>query len=300
MDSDTVTFNEVRNCLVVSSDTSEYTFPIIKEDGNVKSVDTIEFFDTGCLSSYLTGDEVVSIAEANASGLIDATYSRDYQQYIYVDNEGALTFTENIYVNDFHSNKEDDEPFKFLLNATQAKLLKIFDGCEKVSVRVEMSSDENYTTSKRVNFSCNGISIIFVVQSDEMTDKFPAIRLRNLAKNERKTHAIIDKKSLEKAIARLMVFDKKFDITVLDYSQLEFYENHVILRSIKNKNYEKIDYASCQNTVEHTSMIRFADLQNQLKALKSNVVDISYGESNALIINTDKLKQLIPEIVERG
>lgn len=302
LDAKVVTFDEVRNCLVLSSEQSEYTFPIIKEDGRVKTVDVIDFEGVPCMDTTLKGKEVVSIAESNAGGLVDATFSRDYQQYIYVDNDGAITFTENIYVNEFENPKED-EPFKFLINATQAKLLKIFDGFEDVKVSVEYSTDETFSSAKKVKIvggedSFSPISIVFVVQSDEMTSKFPAIRLRELAKNERMTHAIIDKRLLDKALARLMVFDKKFDKTVLDYSQLEFSEDSVILRSVKNKNFEKIPYTSYQNTVEHKSTIRFADLQNQLKAIKSNTVDVSYGDNKAIILNTEKLKQLIPEIRE--
>lgn len=302
LDAKVVTFDEIRNCLVVSSEQSEYTFPIIKEDGKVKTVDVINFDGVSCMDTTLTGEEVVSIAESNASGLVDTTFSHDYQQYLYVDNLGAITFTENLYVNEFENPKED-EPFKFLINATQAKLLKIFDGFDTIKVQVEYSDEESYSSAKKVRFvgdedSLTPVSIVFVVQSDEMTDKFPAIRLRELAKNERMTHAIIDKRLLDKALARLMVFDKKFDKTVLDYSQLEFSEDSVILRSVKNKNFEKIPYTSYQNTVEHKSTIRFADLQNQLKAIKSNTVDVSYGESRAIIINTDKLKQIIPEIHE--
>ena len=181
--------------------------------------------------------------------------------------------------------------------------MKIFDGFEDVKVRVEYSTEENYSSAKKVQISGGDntftpISIVFVVQSDEMTNKFHALRLRELAKNERMTHAIIDKRLLDKALARLMVFDKKFDKTVLDYSQLEFSEDSVILRSVKNKNFEKIPYTSYQNTVEHKSTIRFADLQNQLKAIKSNTVDVSYGDNKAIILNTEKLKQLIPEIRE--
>ena len=302
LDAKVVTFDEVRNCLVLSSEQSEYTFPIIKEDGRVKTVDVIDFEGVPCMDTTLKGKEVVSIAESNAGGLVDATFSRDYQQYIYVDNDGAITFTENIYVNEFE-NPQEDEPFKFLINATQAKLLKIFDGFEDVKVSVEYSTDETFSSAKKVKIvggddSFSPISIVFVVQSDEMTSKFPAIRLRELAKNERMTHAIIDKRLLDKALARLMVFDKKFDKTVLDYSQLEFSEDSVILRSVKNKNFEKIPYTSYQNTVEHKSTIRFADLQNQLKAIKSNTVDVSYGDNKAIILNTEKLKQLIPEIRE--
>ena len=297
LDSDVFTMGEVRNCLILSTDTSEYTFPIIKEDGKVRCVDTIPFDYNGCMHTSLSGESLTSIADSNANGLIDTTFSRDYQQYIYVDNIGAVTYTENIYVNDFKNAKED-EPFKFLLSCQQAKLLKVFSG-EK-SVEVFVDAPEDYSASKKVLFKTSSIQLVCVVQSDELTDKFPSLKIRNFAKNERETHAILNKKELDKAIARLMVFDKKYDATVLDYSQLEFKEDRVILNSVKSHNHETLYYAFSRNTREHTSRIRFADLQNQLKAITTNAVDISYGESGAIVLNTSGLKQLIPEVTVRG
>ena len=97
-----------------------------------------------------------------------------------------------------------------------------------------------------------------------------------------------------------MVFDKKFDITVLNYSKLVFGVDEVKLVSIKNNNYEVVKYVSGQNTVEHESIIRFADLVNQLKAVQGKEIDISYGQSPAITINSYRLKQLIPEVRERG
>ena len=65
--------------------------------------------------------------------------------------------------------------------------------------------------------------------------------------------------------------------------------------SVKNKNSEKLKYISSQNVVEHESMIRFADLVKQLKAITSKEVDISYGSRPAIVLNGN-VKQLIPEI----
>ena len=132
-------------------------------------------------------------------------------------------------------------------------------------------------------------------------NKRAALKLRNLASAVSETHAVIDKKALEKALARLMVFDKKFDITVLNYSKFVWDTDSVKLVSIKNQNYEVVPYISGTNTSEHESIIRFADIVNQLKAVQSKEIDISYGDSPAIVINSEGLKQLIPEIraVER-
>ena len=144
-------------------------------------------------------------------------------------------------------------------------------------------------------FQTNEITLIFITQSLSKVEQFPSIKLRSIADNTCNTHAIIDRKDFEKALNRLMIFDKKFDITVLNYSKLVFYEDYVKLVSIKNNNYEIIYYKDYRNTFKHESIIRFADLQKQLKAISSNELDISYGNSSAIVINGN-IKQLIPEI----
>ena len=288
-----ITISERMNALILSTVKSEYTFPIIKEMGKVKSIDSIKFNPTRCTRSEIKGYYLSSIADTNAKGLVDALFSKDIQQFVYVDNIGALTYTENIYINNFEEALEDE--FKFLLNCTQAKLLKVFDDCETVNIALE--SNENYENSLKVQFAVdNTITLTMIVQSQQMTDKFPALRLRKLASAVSETHAVLDKKVFEKALARLMVFDKKFDITVLNYSKFVWGEDSVKLVSIKNQNYEIVPYLSHTNTTEHESIIRFADIVNQLKAIQSKEIDISYGDSPAIVINSDELKQLIPEI----
>lgn len=303
LDDEYVTVCERLNALILTTQKSEYTFPIIKELGKVKSVDSIKFDSDGCTKASISGANLASIADTNAKGLIDSVFSKEIQQFIYVDNVGALTFTENIYINDWVSPCESE--FKFLLNSTQAKLLKVFEefGNDLTSVDIAIEANTDYEASNKVQISYDGIiKLVLITQCSQMVDKFPAIKLRKLASAVSDTHAVIDKRAFEKALSRLMVFDKKFDITVLNYSKLVFEEDCVKLVSIKNKNYEVVPYVSGTNTAEHESIIRFADIVNQLKAIQSKEIDISYGDSPAITLNSGDLKQLIPEIraVERN
>lgn len=291
LDDNIMTIFERGNTLVFASDINEYTFPIIKELGKVKSIDTISFNQSHCKHTNNKGYSIASIANTNAKGLVDSVFSKDIQQFIYVDDIGALTFTENIYVNNFETTC--DLQFKMLLNCTQAKLLKIFEDYDTVDILTEISA--TYETSYKVMFKTDNVSLILITQSAALTDKFPAIRLRQLADRSNIIHAVIDKKKLDKALARLMVFDKRFDITVMNYSKLVFGTESLKLVSIKNNNYEVVPYISAENAIEHEAIIRFADLVKQLKAINTKEVDIGYGTSSAIVINGN-VKQLIPEI----
>ena len=303
LDSDTINLYEKFNALIIETDKSSYNFPIIKELGKVKSLtDNVNWQSTeNSISSTIDSNSLVSIASVNSKGLLDSMFTQEIQNYIYVDEKGAITFTENIYVNNF--NTEMSSPMKFLLDITQAKLLEIFkDESQPVIIySVNRALNNSNSDSSIVLYftnSTNTISLYFKTATQDMTDRFPSIRLRALTENSSKTHVILDKKALDKALARLMVFDKKFDITVLDYSKLVFKENELELISIKNNNFEKIPYISSTNAFNHESIIRFADLVKQLKAINSKEVDISYGDRPAIILNSD-IYQVIPEIITK-
>lgn len=294
LDVDEVNLYEKLNSLMLETEKSSYTFPVIKELGKTKCVDVIEFNATSETIS-IDGSDLESVANVNANGIADAIITKEIQQFVYVDEKGALTFTENIYVNDFKTSIETE--FKFLLNVTQAKLLNIFKGEKDIQLEFEQEPTFNtcQTNTNKICLSNDRIKLVMVTQTQDMVDKFPSFKIRTLAENTENTHVVIDKKALDKALTRLMVFDKKFDITVMDYSKLVFKENELELISIKNKNFEKIPYVSSQNVVEHESIIRFADLIKQLKAVNSKEIDISYGSRSAIVINSN-IKQVIPEI----
>ena len=285
---------EVGNALVFKCSTGEYKFPTIKENGIVKQVDQIKFDKENAITSNISGNNLATVADINAKGLVDALFKRDIQQYIFVDHEGAITYAENIFVNEFDVSA--DVPFKFLLNGTQAKLMKVFDGEENVTVYVGKS---DYESPTKIRFESGSVRLTCITQSESLVDKFPYIKLREMASKVSDIHVVIDKRVLDKALGRLMVFDKKFDITVLNYSQLEFGTDGVKLVSVKNGNYEFVPYVSQVNAIEHTSIIRFADLVKRLKVITSSQIDISYGSIPAIIVNSDEVLEMIPENIQK-
>lgn len=290
LDSDIIDIKESGNALVVSTEKSSYTFPMIKEMGKTKVLDKIPFnYNMGYITN-IKGEDLASIAKSNTKGLLDSIFVKEIQQYIYIDNVGAITFTENIYINNFE--KPYDVDFKFLLNCTQSKLLDIFNDIDYASI---YSNLDDCDGSYKISLVSNNITIIFKVASKKIADKYPAIKLRDIAKNVSNTHIVLDKKVLDKALSRLMVFDKKFDITDLTYSKIVFGIDSLKLVSIKSNNFEEIKYISSTNTFNREFIIRFADLVKQLKAITSKEIDISYGNQPALAINGNVL-QLIPEV----
>lgn len=280
------------NALNIKTESNSYMLPLIREAGETKQLDVIQFNTVTADSVNVSDDVLYSIATTNVKGLLESMYSSDIQQFIYMDEKGAITFTENIYIN-YYKN-ELEKPFKILLNTTQAKLLKAFLGEKSIKLYVE--PNHSYESPKRACIESENIKLTMVVQSQENTDRFPYIRLRELSDRVQSTHVIVDRKVLDKALARLMIFDKKFDATVLNCSKIVFEPNQMKLVSILNNNYEIVPYIRCEEPVDREFIIRFADLVKQIKVITSKEIDISYGETPALVLNSE-IKQLIPEVV---
>jgi len=294
---ETISLGSDDNALTLKTNTSQYVFPIVKKNGAVATINEFAYDDaeyTNHVVNVMNGNDLASIAESNAQGLVEATFTKEIQQFIYVDNVGALTFTDNIYINNFDT--PYDNEFKILLNATQSRLLKIFDGAKEVTVDIYSSNDDFKNVV--VEMKSNDISLSLLTQSTNKIAMFPDEKIRNLSLGDINRHAIINKSDFDKALSRLMVFDKKFDKAILDYSKLVFKSNHVELISVKNHNYEIVAYSSSENIDNDNSyeaIIRFGDLVNQLKAVTTPNVDISFGNGKAIVINSD-IKQIVPEI----
>ena len=280
------------NALNIKTESNSYMLPLIREAGETKQLDMIQFNTLIADSINVSDDILYSISTTNVKGLLESMYSSDIQQFIYMDEKGAITFTENIYIN-YYKN-ELEKPFKILLNTTQAKLLKAFLGEKSIKLYVE--PNYSYESPKRACIESENVKLSMVVQSQENTDRFPSIRLRELSDRVQSTHVIVDRKVLDKALARLMIFDKKFDATVLNCSKIVFEPNQMKLISILNNNYEIVPYVRCEEPVDREFIIRFADLVKQIKVITSKEIDISYGETPALVLNSE-IKQLIPEVV---
>lgn len=292
LDSDTIELHVENNALVITTSASEYTFPIVTVEGQTKELHRIEFDEDNAIHATMTGKDIISVADSNLQGLVNAEFKREISQFIYVDNKGALTATNYIYLNEF-DNPSNTE-FKFLVNGAQADLLKVFGQSEKVNVCVS-NAVGNEKIYVKLSSDTPSISLTCITQTPEMVAKFPAQKIRELAFAISDVHVVISKSKLEKALGRLQVFDKKGNtIAIRDKSQFVFGNDSVKLVSPKYHSFEIVKYEKSTNANEYSAMLRFDEVVNQLKATQSQFVDISYGNGKTVIFNSD-IKQIIPE-----
>ena len=87
LDVETINVYEKLNSLIVETDQSSYTFPVIKELGKTRSVDVIDFESTLQSDNYVSGIDLASVAIVNTKGLVDAVFAKEIQQFIYGDKK---------------------------------------------------------------------------------------------------------------------------------------------------------------------------------------------------------------------
>ena len=157
LDTEYAEFMVRENTLVVETEINTYTFPILKDGDECKCVDKIKFEQTRYEEIKINGEDLSTVASVNAKGLVDVIFKKDIQQFVYVDNQGALTFTENMYVNNFKNIVVGE--FKFLLNITQAKLLEIFKNEKTVEIKIEQKPtfEDESTNTNKIQLQTKGI-----------------------------------------------------------------------------------------------------------------------------------------------
>ena len=100
----------------------KYIFPITLDGEETVSLPTIEWGEEEVLDLEMDGSILASIQKYNSKELSKDVIVKPIQRLYYVDNHGALTFTDGACVNEFELEKE----FKVLFNDRLVQLFKLF------------------------------------------------------------------------------------------------------------------------------------------------------------------------------
>lgn len=283
---DEAEFEETPPALIVKTKTGRFTLPQIKEKGYPVKVPVIK--GDGVRSRYnIDPLQYTTIATKNVLGYMGAIITKDIQNFIYLDNQGAITFTESIYLNEFET---IGDPFKLLLNINIASFLKLLDVYKEATM--EISNNHIITITTR------DFKFAFRNQNESLIERFPYLKMRDFIGAEEISFIEINKKVIENAIKRLAIFDKKDDLQSLENSMVIFTQQGMKLESQKTKNYEIIPYLSTDNLIEKEFCIRFIDLARHIKSIDTPSIRVGYGIRPCLLLYTD-LIQVIPCVITR-
>ena len=100
----------------------------------------------------------------------------------------------------------------------------------------------------------------------------------------------IPKDAILQLLDRLMLFVAPYDKNGVT---LTFTEDALLVESLNSSGVEKIDYLSKENVVQASYTIDIQTLQAQIKASLGNNVEIYWGNSTAIKLNSGRLVQII-------
>lgn len=279
------------NYLLIKAD-GNYKLPLIFKDENLLELPRIELNNITTVMD-IQSNILNSILLYNTKELQSAKIVyKPVQKMYYMDNNGAITFTTGACVNNF----ELDKPIKVLLSQKVVKLFKLFGDDVKVKFNLSQEPTEDGSVSTRVKFATDTIEITAITPSDtQLIESVPVSAIRSMADKAYDYSALFDKDRLSRALSRLYLFKNEDPSVAL---QMTFNAEGCNLRYCDNE--EFVGYQDEQpNDLNYSLFINIETLKNIIDGCVEDYLTLSFGDSKAVVLSRQAIKNIIPELVMR-
>lgn len=268
----------------------DYIFPLeLDQNGGIKVLPKIDIKEDKTFE--ILGDTLYSIYSFGTHELVNDVPVDVVQKYYYLDNLGAITYTESPYINNFNLSV----PFKVLINDRLAQLFSLFRG-QKVIVGLSKEAVNNLYQNK-ISFTSGNIKLISYLPDDSLIDKYPATECRTLQQNPYPGKVSINRLDLADALDRLNIFStKEGNVVYKKVGQLNFTNEGLEIISIIDKNKEFIPYQEKMDFYTYSCYMNLSQLQRHAKASSENNININYGNELCLMFIKDNYSQIIVEM----
>lgn len=294
---DTIELYTKDNALLVKAD-GNYKIPLIYDGSEllelpeIKMENVTEEFDID--SSILQ-----SIFKYNTKQIQSATViANPVQQYYYVDNKGAITFTTGACVNNFNLNGQ----VAILLSMKIVKLFRLFkDG--DVHFSIGHSAIDETTIKTKVKFETDTVSITAVLPIDEnLVNSVPVNNIRGVAEFNYPHSVVVNRENLIKSTNRLLLFNERGVITK-PYGNFAFYKDHFSVSDYDNINTETVNYENDVPSLDaepaYTAVLDLKDVKMTLEGCSDQTVTINFGNNKAFVVVRGNIRNVIPEVKVR-
>lgn len=268
----------------------DYIFPLeLDQNGEIKVLPKIDIREDKTFE--ISGDTLYSIYSFGSHELVNDVPVDVVQKYYYLDNLGAITYTESPYINNFNLST----PFKVLINDRLAQLFSLFRG-QKVTVGLSKET-VNSLYQNKISFSCGNMKLISYLPDDSLVNKYPANECRTLQENPYPGKVSINRLDLADALDRLNIFSvKEGNVVYKKVGQLNFTNEGLEIISIIDKNKEFVPYQEKFDFYNYSCYMNLSQLQRHAKASSENNINISYGNELCLMFIKDNYAQIIVEM----
>ena len=274
----------------------DYVLPLLYgSNGEALHLDDIRIFNPTQVMT-VSSDILTSLLKYNAKQLGTVKVASPLQRVFYLDEQGAITFTEGACINNFTL----PQPTRVLLSLKLVKLFKLFQKDEPVNLTIGYDSvggsEEIIQTKIKLCTPLVSISAILACD-DSLLNSYPAKRIRESATANYPYSTTISKELLQAAVNRLLLFYSSAD-TLQPVGRFEFREDDVVIKDNRTKNAETVDYVNSIDGLHGLSYSAILNL-NELKATLETCVDpyltLHFGSDIALVIARSNVYNVIPQ-----
>ena len=237
-----------------------------------------------------------SILMYNSKQLTMGTISKPVQRLFYVDEKGAITFTNGACVNSFTLEK----PVKLLFNSRLVKLFKLFND-ENVKFTLGYDSISDDIIQTKVRFESSNIVLTAILSCDDkLLSVFPVNTIRARASTEYPYSVNIHKDNMLQTINRLLLFNSRAGSSkevIKPYSTFVFDKDSVVIYDVNKENKETINY---NNTVinctePYKAILDLTELKVTLESCTEQYLNIHFGDGTAFVITRGHIANVVPE-----
>ena len=286
-----ITLDIEGNSLVISGN-GNYKLPMVYEGSELLSLPTIEIKNE--TNSFMVSGKILnSILAYNSKQFAMGNIVNPIQSLYYVDENGAITFTNGATVNKFSF----PEPVKLLLNSKLVKLFKLFKNEDiKFIIGQDVVSSEIIQT--KVKFISSDIELTSILPMNEVEiKKVPVQAIRDRAFKDYDTVVVVNRDELLQAINRLYIFSDSSTSVDRTFGVFTFETDKIIIKDINKVNSEVVKYS---NTVvmeeNYTCVIDFNDIKLVLETTSDKFINLSFGDHQAIVCSRENIYNVIPEI----
>ena len=282
----TVDLSVNKNSLVVTAN-GKYTLPMIYNNDQLIKLPRIEM---GEITNEMDIQNSIlqSILVNNSKELTRGLPTKPVQEYYYIDELGAITFTTGACVNSFTLPKE----IKLLLSDKVVKLFKLFKGDGSVKFTMGQSAVYDDTIQTKVCFKNDKVELTTKLTDSSLITGVPVSAIRGMANKTFPYTMVLEKEAMSQALNRVMIFNS--DDT--DYGNISVKGCNFTISDFNNGSYETIQSTSEPvNVSEYNMILNLKALKSILDGCEEDYLTMCFGDNKAVVFKKNSITDLIPE-----
>lgn len=266
----------------------DYKLPMIYNQGELISLPEIKI-DNVTNEMNIDSKILQSILTYNSKELQRGVAVKPVQNYYYVDEKGAITFTSGACVNTF----ELEKPIKMLLSDKVVKLFKLFKDSDAVKFTMGQDPLTEDMIQTKVKFETDKIILAAKLSDSSLISSVPVEAIRGMATKDYQYSVVIHKDELLQTLGRLMLFNDN----TKNYGKFEFDKDKVTISDWSSNNKEVVAYQNeCPNLTSYEALLNTDNLSLIIGGCEGDYVTLCFGDNKAFSCVQPTITDIIPQL----